>query len=313
MLLAPISLLPAAPVRVNGIAAKANGDVITMNELMIELAPIQSVLMAQFPRRGAAFENQLKKQRDRILDELIDRTIIFTEFKDRIQAIPDRAVEEEVEKHIQRRHAGDKALFRKYLKATNLTLDQFKIQQRKKLLVDIIRSQQFPDLPPPTQAEMQSQYNEWKIPNRDRSKDVGTYQKIYLRKGLDKESTLQQAEKLVADLKAGADFAELAKRYSTDSRAAEGGMWKDVPRTDLNPEFGYIVFDLGDEGIMGPIEDQYGITIVKVKERKFGPSKPLSSVKDEIKRIVDGKKRRASIEEWMKKLRDKSPIQKMIQ
>ncbi|MDB9925493.1 hypothetical protein OAD08_00630, partial [bacterium] len=57
--LATLSLVAAAAtglsysaVKVNGIAAKANGELITMNELMIKLAPMQSILMAQSPRRG---------------------------------------------------------------------------------------------------------------------------------------------------------------------------------------------------------------------------------------------------------------------
>ncbi len=307
------SAVQAKPVRVNGIAAKANGDVITMNELMVELAPIQSVLMARFPRRGAAFEQNLKQQRDRILDELIDRTIIFTEFKDRLTNIPDRAIEDEVDKFIERRHAGDRELFRKYLKATNLTYEQFKEQRRKNLTVQIVRNQQFPDLPPPTQAELNEAYKEWKKDNRDRKKDVGTYRKIYLRKGLNKETALKKAEEIVTQLKAGADFGELAKNHSTDSKAAEGGLWSNVPRTDLNPEFGVILFDLEEDGVIGPIEDQYGITILRVLERKLGPSKPLSQVKEEVTNRVNGKKRHDAIEAWMKKLRARTPVQRMIE
>ncbi|MFL2658050.1 MAG: hypothetical protein ACJ0HK_04740 [Akkermansiaceae bacterium] len=38
------------PQLVNKIAAKVNGDVITLNELMIKVAPSQSVLMSRYPR-----------------------------------------------------------------------------------------------------------------------------------------------------------------------------------------------------------------------------------------------------------------------
>ncbi len=304
--------LQANPIRVNGIAAKVNGDVITMNELMIKLAPVQSTLMAQYPRRGATYEMILKKQRDELLDELIDRTIIYTEYKDRITNIPDQAVEEDIQNYINRVYAGDDALFRKYLQATNLTRDQFKEQQRKELLVQIVRSQQFPDLAPPTEAELKKEYGEWKIKNRDRKKDVGSYLKIYLRKGIDKEASLQKAEHIVAELKAGGNFAALAKEYSTDSRASDGGLWKDVPRTDLNHEFGFIVFDIPGEEITGPLEDQFGFTILKVVERKLGPAEPLSKVREKIKSLVNARKKKASFDIWMKKLRNRTPVEKLV-
>jgi len=273
---AALTPLSAAPIRVNGIAAKANGDLITMNELMIKLGPIQSVLMARYPQRGARYEAVLKMQRDQILDELINRTIIYTEFKDRIRAIPERAVEEDVERHIQRVYAGDKKLFRDYLKATNLTFAQFKEQQRKELLVQIMRSQQFPDLPPPTEPELKEAYNEWKIVNRDRSKDVATYRKIVLRHGIDRDATFQKAQTIVNELEAGADFAAKAKEFSIDSKADEGGLWKDMPRTDLSLEFGAIIFDNEEDGIIGPIGNSFGLTILKVEERKLGPSEPYT-------------------------------------
>ena len=73
---------------VNKIAAKVNGDVITLNELMIKVAPSQSVLMSRYPRRGATFQRQLEELKAGILDELIDRAIIFTEFKEPCSFFP---------------------------------------------------------------------------------------------------------------------------------------------------------------------------------------------------------------------------------
>src|SRR5690606_26310621 len=52
---------PSGPVRVNGIAAKVNGRVITDNEVNFMLAPIYAQLATQFPRRGAEFERQFKE------------------------------------------------------------------------------------------------------------------------------------------------------------------------------------------------------------------------------------------------------------
>lgn len=314
----------AKRIQVNGIAAKANGEVITKNEVLIKLAPIQSALMARYPPRGEnndrgpQYSQILKIQHDQILNDLIDNTIIYSMYKDRLNAIPDHVVETSIENFIRRAYAGDRALFKKYLKATNLSYHQFKEQQRKEILVSIVNSQQATDPPPPTEAEMKKEYRRWAIQNRDKKKDVATYEKIYLltRDAYDssvtREGQLQLAEDLVNQLKNGASFSELAKKHSRDSMAAEGGLWKDVPRTDLNPDFANLMFDFEVPGkVVGPIEYGPGITIFRITNRKLGPAKPYSQVKDIMKKNVNDEKKNEKIDTWMRKQRAKVPIQKM--
>jgi len=306
----------SGPIRVNGVAAKVNGDVITLNELMIKVAPSQSVLMARFPRRGKAYQTQLNQLRSQVLDELIDRTIIFTEFKDRVKAFPDQDIEAEVKRIVQNVYNGDESLFREYLEATNLTRDQFKEQQRKELLVQIVRAQHFGDVPPPKEAELRKEYAEWSRANRDRKKDVGTYKRIYLRKdyGDGPEAQLKLAEQLSEQIRAGGDFAKLAKEHSDDSHAEDGGLWKDIPRPDLNHEFGFLLFETVGNEVMGPIEDNFGFNIIQVIDRKYGPpEKTFTAARDLMKRRVESEKKKANFEKWMKKMRRRAAIQKMIE
>ena len=302
------------PQLVNKIAAKVNGDVITLNELMIKVAPSQSVLMSRYPRRGATFQRQLEELKAGILDELIDRAIIFTEFKDRVRSFPDYQIEDEVKRVIQNVYNGDEQLFKKYLKATNLTRDQFKEQQRKELLVQIVRAQQFGDVAVPKENELREEYGRWSITNRDRAKDLGTYRRIYLHKsrGGGPFSQLKLAEDIVKKLKNGEDFNDLAKRYSNGSHAEQGGVWKDIPRTDLAMEFGTLLFETSGSEIMGPLEDQIGFNIVQVMERKLGPAKAFTEVREEIQRRVISDKKKSNYQKWMKKMRARAVIKKML-
>nr|MBR9810457.1 hypothetical protein [bacterium] len=302
------------PQLVNKIAAKVNGDVITLNELMIKVAPSQSVLMSRYPRRGATFQRQLEELKAGILDELIDRAIIFTEFKDRVRSFPDYQIENEVKRVIQNVYNGDEQLFKKYLKATNLTRDQFKEQQRKELLVQIVRAQQFGDVAVPKEDELREEYGRWSITNRDRAKDLGTYRRIYLHKsrGGGPFSQLKLAEDIVKKLKNGEDFNDLAKRYSNGSHAEQGGVWKNIPRTDLAMEFGTLLFETSGSEIMGPLEDQIGFNIVQVMERKLGPAKAFKEVREEIQRRVISDKKKSNYQKWMKKMRARAVIKKML-
>jgi peptidyl-prolyl cis-trans isomerase SurA len=281
---------------------------------MIKVAPSQSVLMSRYPRRGATFQRQLEELKAGILDELIDRAIIFTEFKDRVRSFPDYQIENEVKRVVQNVYNGDEQLFKKYLKATNLTRDQFKEQQRKELLVQIVRAQQFGDVAVPKENELREEYGRWSITNRDRAKDLGTYRRIYLHKsrGGGPFSQLKLAEDIVKKLKNGEDFNDLAKRYSNGSHAEQGGVWKDIPRTDLAMEFGTLLFETSGSEIMGPLEDQIGFNIVQVMERKLGPAKAFTEVREEIQRRVISDKKKSNYQKWMKKMRARAVIKKML-
>jgi peptidyl-prolyl cis-trans isomerase SurA len=302
------------PQLVNKIAAKVNGDLITLNELMIKVAPSQSVLMSRYPRRGVAFQKQLNDLKSSILDELIDRAIIFTEFKDRVRSFPDYQIEDEVKRVVQNVYKGDEQLFKKYLKATNLTRDQFKEQQRKELLVQIVRAQQFGDVAVPKENELRAEYDRWSITNRDRTRDIGTYRRIYLHKnrGSGPFAQLKLAEDIVKKLNNGEDFNDLAKQYSNGSHAEQGGVWKGVPRTDLAMEFGTLLFETNGSEIMGPFEDRIGFNIVQVMERKLGPAKPFEKVREEIQQRVISDKKKSNYQKWMKKMRARAVIKKML-
>ncbi len=300
-------------VPVNGIAAKVNGEVITLNQLMIEVAPQQSVLMSKFPRRGLAYQTQLQQYKELVLNELIDRAIIFSEFKDKIDAITDQQVEEEIGRIVENQYNGDEELFKKYLEATRVTRDQFKQQQKREILVQIVRMQHFGDVAAPRESELREEYETWKVVNRDRAKDIVTYRRIYLRKvGADPASQLLKAERVMEKLKNGGDFATLAKTYSEDSRAENGGLWQDVPRPDLNMQFATLLFETEGNDLMGPIEEQTGYNIIQVEERALGPAPPFEEVREQLKLRVIAEKKKANFERWMKKMRARASIEKMI-
>ena len=120
------------------------------------------------------------------------------------------------------------------------------------------------------------------------------------------------AEGLVEKLKAGSDFSATAKEYSKDSKSEEGGLWENVPRTDLNREFGFLVFETKGSEVMGPFEDQRGFTIFEVINRKLGPAESFIEAMNKMKTRVNNKKKNEKFKAWMKKLRDRVPVKKFI-
>lgn len=310
--------LSHAAVEVNGIAAVANGKVITKREVAFQLAPLQAQLQARFPRRGPLFMREVNKAKDEILQELIDRELILSEFKNKLQGnLPKDAVESEIRRQIRDVYNGSEKEFLAQLKKLGMARSKYAELTRKKLIVQAMRAQQFNDAAPPTPGEVKAEYTKIKRDFRDVTKDKITYEKIYVPKSLPDqivtpEEQLSLAESLAEKLRNGADFATLAKEHSTDAFAEDGGKWPETPRTDLSPEFATIIFNEKKGTIIGPLEDQLGYTIVRTISTKDGPSPPLDKVRKVVESRIQRQKNSASYERWIERIRKGAIVKKKI-
>lgn len=304
-------------VEVNRIAAVVNGRTITAKEVGMMLAPELGRLMAEFPRRGAEFERQVREARDRVLQELVDRELIMSEFRKREikgAKLPDHVVDGEIKRQVNELYNGSTAKLRDELAKARMSMDSYRELTREKLIVQAMRQEKFKDAPPPLPGEIQAEYNEAKDALRDTNKDVIDYRKIFIPR-IDPsnplstpDSQLALAESLATQLKEGADFAELAKENSADAFAADGGLQTEVPRPDLSPEFAAILFGAEVGKVIGPLEDPQGFTIARVEKLNKGPAPPLSEVRELIDGRVRAKKTSERYENWIEGLRKKATI-----
>ncbi len=306
---------PAGPIEVNGIAAKVNGKVITQNQVSFLLAPRYGQLVAQYPRRGPQFEVKFKEAKANIIQELVDREIIIDEFKQLGASIKPSIVEEEIKRQMREMYNGDESKFREELTRSRLTMEKYREMTREKMIVQSMRSQQFSDAPPPLPNEIQKEYNDIKNTLRDVTKDRITFQKIFVPAAdaqnplATPDTQLSLAEDIAKQVGEGKSFAELAKAYSKDAYAEQGGKQENVPRTDLSPEFASIIFDTPVGQVVGPLLDRQGFTIVQAIKIDFGPAPPLNDVmRQNLEDRVRRKKTSVQYDRWIEGKRKKAMI-----
>jgi peptidyl-prolyl cis-trans isomerase SurA len=301
---------------VNGIAATVNGLVVTQKEVAILMAPIVGQLTAQFPRRGSEFEKKVKEAHDKILDELIDRELVMSEFKHIGGKLRPEAINEEIDRQINTDYNGNKTKFRDELSKARLTMASYREMTERKMIVQAMRASKFNDVAPPLPHEIQQEYNTVKLSLRDINGDKITFQKIYIpavdpkSPGSSPDTQLALAEDLVKQIKEGGSLEELAKKHSRDAYAEKGGRQDLVPRTDLAPEFANLIMDPPEGTIIGPLMDPRGLTIVKVISKSYGPVPPLSKVHAQIEQRVSRQKTAERYDRWIKNLRAKALISK---
>jgi peptidyl-prolyl cis-trans isomerase D len=96
----------------------------------------------------------------------------------------------------------------------------------------------------------------------------------------------QRAEDILKQIKNGSNFEELAKKYSEDTSAKDGGSLGWIGRGQTVPEFEKVAFSLPKGQISGIVKSSYGFHIIRVDDKHEAELKPLDQVKSEIEPIL---------------------------
>ena len=97
-----------------------------------------------------------------------------------------------------------------------------------------------------------------------------------------------KAEALLKQIKAGGNFADLAKKNSQDNAgpdggsAAKGGSLGWIQKGQMVPEFEKVSFELPKGQTSDVVKTQFGFHIIHVDDKKAGGVRPLAEVKPEI-------------------------------
>lgn len=112
-----------------------------------------------------------------------------------------------------------------------------------------------------------------------------------------KEEAQARAQRLLAEARAGKDFAQLAKQTNEGPMAAKGGDIGWVNQGQLPPPMDKAVFSLAKGGVSDLVESPNGLQIFKVEDIKEEKIQTLAEATNEITRLLKmekGKKQAAA-------------------
>jgi foldase protein PrsA len=110
----------------------------------------------------------------------------------------------------------------------------------------------------------------------------------------------QTADKLYARLKAGADFATLAKKFSQDPGSKSQGGRLTVSRGQTVPEFDRTAFELKTGALSKPVKTQYGWHIIQaLKPATPRKATPFPQVKEAIRQQLLQQEKSDALKRWL--------------
>jgi len=108
-------------------------------------------------------------------------------------------------------------------------------------------------------------------------------------------NTEDEAKSIIAELDKGADFGELAKKYSTDPSARSGGDIGYFGHDDMIPAFADTAFALAKGQYSNtPVKTEFGWHVIKVEDRRAGKPPSFEEAREQLSRdlaheIIDAK------------------------
>jgi len=291
----------------NGMAAVAEGQIITVEELRRELEPIIPRLRVE-AENAEDFGRRLDRISKEVLQNMIDRILIVKAAEDMGILIPQSYIDQEYDEVISRDFNGDRARFLDYLRTRGETPRDFRKGVYERVVVDVMRQDN---------RRSQSEISPERIEEFYVKNKIRFYQPeaLHLRQiilspmaGEGLAPLRQTAKQIIGELKAGGNFGDIARKYGQDEMSRRGGDWGWIERKDIRKELSDAAFNLKSGEFSQPIEMNETIFILYAENKREEMIQPIMQVRDIIENVLVGEIARESQEKWLQEIRNEAYV-----
>lgn len=245
----------------------------------------QMLGMQNPPLRESEFEEQVR--RSITVEKLqaaltnwisIPEAEVETEFRKRNEKVKLAVINLPGEKFLE----GTQATDQEVAAAFEASKDKYKVPEKRKVRYAVVDVQSIRERITVTPQDVQRHYEDneqqYATPEQVRASHI-----LLKTEGKDEAAVKKLADDIAAKAKGGADFAELAKKYSEDeSNNKTGGDLNLFGRGQMVPEFDKVVFAMETGQISEPFKTSFGYHVVKLTEKRAASKRSLDEVRTQI-------------------------------
>ena len=288
--------------------AKVNGTTITRQDLdrAVKVLVSQNRLPQPLPAES------LKQAEEAALDQLISAELLYQDG----QKLEIKDLDKQVEDKISQNKAKFQSVddFEKALKSVEMTEKDLKEFTRKDIVISNLIKKNIADKTTVTEADVKKFYDD----NPDKFKQEPSVKASHILCGVnasatpeEKKKAKEKAEALLKKIKAGEDFATLAKSDSTCPSGKQGGDLGTFSKGQMVAPFEKAAFALKPGEVSDVVETQFGYHIIKLTERKEGGSIKFDEVKSKIQDFLKNQKVQKGVMDYLDALKGKAKIEKL--
>jgi peptidyl-prolyl cis-trans isomerase C len=295
-------------------AAEGNDIAVMVNDIVITESEVDA-RMKPFLERAAGridpnmIEQYKRRLRTQALDGMILERIMDEQVKKAGITISDSDVNDKIGELLAQQGMTMEGL-KSMLVAQGQSFDEFKQQMKKGLTYEKFVDHQVG----PVEINDADALNYYKENEEDYNKPEEVRASHILIKVAqsateeEKAAAKAKIEKLLKELKGGADFATLARENSDCPSRVKGGDLGFFERGSMVKPFEDAAFGMQPGQMSDVVETQFGYHIIKITERKPAGQTPFEKVKADIIKTLQQVKKGESFRQYINKLRAEAKV-----
>ncbi len=299
--LALLACACAHGVVLDGLAAKVNDAVITVDDVGAAIGDLKR--SGALPTPGDDF----KAVYSNAVEFLVERRLILQLAAEKKVTFPEWVVDGRIRDIVKDKFDGDMNKLNAMLTQIKTPLTEWRNMIRDDMIVTSMRQQFVEKYVTATPADMAREYKENKHLYRKEAKSSVSVILLKPADAGDKKvpPVSTRGEEILARLEKGEDFADLARKFSADSHAKDGGAWKDVnPEEAFRPEIAKTIASL-KVGEFSKLVDLDGWGFIVRKDAETTAQElSFAEAYEDIERNVKKKLGKEAYRAWVQRLRE---------
>ena len=293
-----------------GKAAIVNGVVIQEEEVNRGLLYHQQRLLAT---TGQVIRPEMMTEaRKMVLENLIDRELLYQQSQKKGVTIDDAQVNEQLDR-LKKQYPNEQA-FKDSMAEDHLSEAAVKSRIKMNLAVQKFVEKEFSGKADVSEAEAKAFYDEhpeyFKEPETVRAS--GILIKVDPKSdAAKKEEARKKLEDIQKRVQKGEDFAILAKDFSQDASAAQGGDLGIIPRGRMPKTLDDAAFSLKPGEVSNVVETEMGFHLIKVHEKKPEKVVPFKEVEEKIRQHLENQKLKQKVDEYLNEVKKTAKIERI--
>jgi len=291
-----------------GIVAKVNG--VGLSQAEFDRSWEFFLQRSGIPAGHADKDGKVVEFRKQVLDRLIDEELLFQEAKNLKMLVGKDVVEAEIEK--ARAQFPTPEAFKEALSQNKLTEAGLRAVFSRNLSIQSYVENVVAKGVVVSDAEVHDFY----IGNKDKFESPEQVHARHILVTVDekadektRQAGMAKADDLLAQLKGGANFEELARKSSDCPSAPQGGDLGFFGHGQMVPEFDAAAFALKPGELSGVVTTKFGYHIIKLEEKKDAGLVPELDAAPRIREYLASQKTGEAVEQKLKTLREKAKIE----
>jgi peptidyl-prolyl cis-trans isomerase SurA len=290
---------------VEDIVARVNDQVISTSDYDRAVQDLE-----QQSQQHQWTEQQLFDQKHNLLRDLVDQQLLLSRGKE-LGITGENELVRELDEMRKQYHLDTMDDLQKAAEAQGVSWEDFKANMRNHIIAqEVIRQEVSPHInisPSEVQAYYDAHKQEFAQPEQVQLSEI-LIDTANPDDAAEVAAAKKKADAAEAKLKAGADFATLAKSISGGMTAANGGDLGDFRKGQLAKVLEDQTFDLKAGQFTEPIRTKQGYVILKVTKHIAGGIPPLKDVEPQIENQIGMQKMDPALRDYLTKLREDAYI-----